>query len=734
MVNLTPFFQKHFPGIFKTEATASNGLRPVNNIIHKPPHGAVTLAFWFEQEVSVFSDIVLTLQQEVFRRGFKWTPRWVHKCMTCGAKYHEKKAVCNCGSSLLVEPDSSQLQGFNHESGKSYLEKADLNGNSFKMMARDAHRNLNISDHGYILIIKKYIQDEMGNIITAKPVEILSVDPRTISEIRQKNGIPGGKYWTCLEHRGILESKPGNCPQCGKMLYDVLFETTDKKYYIRDEVRHFNLYYLDGFPPILKILDDAYAYHFLEKRTRNTYEKGRGAGIFMFPTNNPESLRVMWEQVNAKWEEDPDFVPAIGYDAGQGKGVAQYIKLLDDPNPALLEVKKDIRERIMSFFEISPVFMADTSASGGLNNEGQQITVTNRGIEFNQSIWNGDPETFYADGVLAWICDQFGITDYVLQLNPSEERDEMAEKQRLAQDIQNARGMYDMGFDVKYEEGKFIFSGAAKPKPEPQSFGMPGLPMPAPASEPKQSISGAPPNMHKSFSYYGGLLIDHDTQEAVSPDGKRRPLTEKEKAEMKRREKITEQKEDIVEDELAEYQGDELIKSFADDAIKAIRQGALYSFYADVNPELIPKIHEIIKQAFLSHRLSLKEMIEKMTGIGLDYEKARMIARTESTGVAMKAREIGWRSMEKERGEVFKYKAVITNDHRTAPISKRIKAAVDREGGAVSLDRLKAIYKEESTKPYIKGDLENSGMGSDWSGWENFVGHPYERDSIVRVV
>lgn len=187
-------------------------------------------------------------------------------------------------------------------------------------------------------------------------------------------------------------------------------------------------------------------------------------------------------------------------------------------------------------------------------------------------------------------------------------------------------------------------------------------------------------------------------------------------------------------DDLADYQDDQLIKDFAGNAILAIRAGALYNFYADISPDMIPGIHEIIKQAFLSHRLSLKEMIEKMQALGLDYEKARMIARTESTGVAMKAREIGWRRMEEERGEAFKYKAVITNDHRTSPISRRIKAAVDREGGAVTLDRLKEIYKEESQKPYIKDDPENSGMGASWTGWESFVGHPYERDSIVRAV
>lgn len=188
-------------------------------------------------------------------------------------------------------------------------------------------------------------------------------------------------------------------------------------------------------------------------------------------------------------------------------------------------------------------------------------------------------------------------------------------------------------------------------------------------------------------------------------------------------------------DELDEYVGDQLIKDFAADALKAIKLGALYSFYKDVPETDIPIIHEVIKNAFLEHKLSLNDMVKHITErTSLDENKARMIARTESTSVAMRAREVGWRKMEETRGEKFKYKAVITNDHRTSPVSRRIKASVDAEGGAVSIDRLKEIYREESQKPYIKGDPDNSGMGGAWSGWENFVGHPWERDSIVRVV
>ena len=42
----------------------------------------------------------------------------------------------------------------------------------------------------------------------------------------------------------------------------------------------------------------------------------------------------------------------------------------------------------------------------------------------------------------------------------------------------------------------------------------------------------------KRFTYYGGLFIDHKTQEKILPNSSREPLNTKEKAEMKRRENL----------------------------------------------------------------------------------------------------------------------------------------------------------------------------------------------------
>ena len=634
-------------------------------------------AFYLEQEVSIFSDVVLKLKQEMFRRGFFWEPKFTLKCLDCDAEYDEEVEECDCGSKNLVEPDKNQINFFDN-SDSSFIESANYNHQSLKDVLTDFEFNLNVGDNAYLLLPKAYEFDNNGEIISSSPKEILSVDPRDIKKIYTPDGFLGGRIWVCPRHRDERKGAPGyRCEICGAVLQDAVYETTHsatsggasstgKKYYLRDEVHHSSKYYpsiLYGFPPILKILDTAMAYHYLEQRVRKFYERGRAPGIATFPTNNQNSLRAFWDETMARLEDDPYYIPIVGYDSA-GKAAASFLKLMEDPNPAMLEVKKELRERMGSRFGVSLIFQGDTSASGGLNNEGLQITVTNRAIEDGQAGYNNKD--------LPWLCQQFGITDYILQLNPNEEKDEMAELDRMGRGISNARGMWEMGFDIEFKDGMFEFSGEAKP---PSTGG----------------------------DDTGFFPLDDPDRTSGEP-------------------------------ELPDIDKGLLSKAFVDDALNAIKAGALYSKYKDVPKADIPVIHGIIENAFESQELSLKSMMDKiMEATGLDEDKARMIIRTESSAVSMRAREIGWERQEKAQGKIFKFKVVVKHDKRTAGISKRIESRVNAEGGAVTLDRMKEIYKEESQKPATDNPA-TTGMGHGWTGWKNFVGHPHERCTVVRVI
>ena len=69
--------------------------------------------------------------------------------------------------------------------------------------------------------------------------------------------------------------------------------------------------------------------------------------------------------------------------------LSEFIKFMDSIKEMdYVSVKDDLRDRISAFYGVSKVFMADNTTSGGLNNEGMQILVTNRAVQKAQTVYN----------------------------------------------------------------------------------------------------------------------------------------------------------------------------------------------------------------------------------------------------------------------------------------------------------------------------------------------------------
>src|SRR5574340_726623 len=149
MPNLTPIFQKYLPSLFKPEPVQIQKLDPFveRAIKSMRPNShddvfypSLALAYHLEANVSIFADIVLTLKQEVSRRGMVWKPRFACKCPVCGSEYIEEKQQCDCGCVLLQKPDRTQIQKFRNAAGKSFVESANLNGQSLESILEENTR------------------------------------------------------------------------------------------------------------------------------------------------------------------------------------------------------------------------------------------------------------------------------------------------------------------------------------------------------------------------------------------------------------------------------------------------------------------------------------------------------------------------------------------------------------------------------------------------------------------
>ena len=105
----------------------------------------------------------------------------------------------------------------------------------------------------------------------------------------------------------------------------------------------------------------------------------------------------------------------MGIEAEGGKGSIEWVKFMDSLKEMdYMSVKDDLRDRISAFYGVSKIFMADSSASGGLNNDGMQILVTNRAVEMAQTIWN--------NYVFPFMTKEFGIIDWQLNLKQKDKQ------------------------------------------------------------------------------------------------------------------------------------------------------------------------------------------------------------------------------------------------------------------------------------------------------------------------
>ena len=407
---------------------------------------------------------ITQLKQEIFRRGYVWEKAYEARCNNCGKEHQRPVSECSrCGSTDLRTPDVKQLE-YAEKFIEGYVNKAEQ---LFIDVLRELEDDLNIMDDAYIVLVKEYFIDGNGKIRMHRIKEVYRGDPVTMAIYTDELGQRGTKGFTCVNHRGMLSTEPhDNCEECGANLFPVHYVNRvngQDQYFLKGEVLHFSKYNpsrLYGLSPIITLYNNIMTLIAMENYVNSSYTKSRmPKGLLAVQTRNMESMKSFWRAVKEKMEQDPHFIPVMGIEAENGKGAVEWIKFMDSLKEMdYVSVKDDLRDRISAFYGVSKVFMADNTTSGGLNNEGMQILVTNRAVQMAQNVYN--------NYVFPYLVKQFGITDWKLKLPPSEEEDEVAGLRKKEIEVNIAASIKNLGFEVDMDEdGNFTYN---KPKPEPQ--------------------------------------------------------------------------------------------------------------------------------------------------------------------------------------------------------------------------------------------------------------------------
>lgn len=419
--------------------------------------------------IARYSDTVSTihfaLRREAFRNGVEITP--------------SKRSDTESETTENIPVDESQRKEILDK-----LECANSNNQSMEDVLKEFEDDLNTFDDGYLLFLMEHIW-ENGDIIDSDVLETIRVDPRVIKPILNSQEIPGmndsGYYlmFNPKKRDNIYEIPVDKASEArdrdGSKLYIAYFKHTvgdSTLYYMENEVLHLSRYRPSkglGFSPIITMWQKVKILMGQDSYMLELYEGKRPPkGLTIFNTSNRDGFKKTWDEMLRKAKENPHMPAALATDLDVGQNQRKLVEYIDFMRSLdelqFTESRDELRKAIGGLFGVMPIFQADQSSSGGLNNEGMQITVTNRTIEDNQGLYNKK--------VWPIIVKRYKWNGWIIRLKPSEEQDEMAKLQRENQSLLNAQLALQVGLEAEYDEKThevFIKSGSLK-KPEQPSF------------------------------------------------------------------------------------------------------------------------------------------------------------------------------------------------------------------------------------------------------------------------
>ena len=429
---------------------------------------------FYRREVSILSTIIGRTSQEALRYGIGFEPRFAKKCESCG---HETQLMLDecpiCHSFRMRAPDPMQKEYFKRPNGKSFIEEANDNQQSLVDVVRSYMESELLNNQAYMLCVAgDFLNEEDKSLVRAYPLEFLSMDARKVRYLYDESGKPGTRYAYLRSNRKILIDleDPDTADmydidqystEDGDLLYPAFWKIgmnpgATGEYWVYGEEEVYQDHWMRpaltyGIPIWFDIDDDLLTYHFIEKHNLKKYKFGYVRKMLVLPGFNDEDIEDIQKGITDILATNDNSIPIVCTPPqipGTAEMKAQVLELGTESSSDLMMIKDDIRTRICAHMGVPDLFAGDVEASGGMNNESQQITVFDR---YLMGMYNN------IDRLLKWMQGWFPeITDWDLVVyRPTKAYTDMKRRMDKAQEAQM---MKQLGFDVFFVDGEFRYS------------------------------------------------------------------------------------------------------------------------------------------------------------------------------------------------------------------------------------------------------------------------------------
>ena len=331
---------------------------------------------------------------------------------------------------------------------------ADIHGSE---LVKAIVRQIEIFDDAWITIVFDYVKDASGELVGKRVKELWVEDTKKMRFNTDRFGRFQDEIKFCPLCRKTQSGH--HCPEaeCDDVKLQYIAYTfedeEDDIYFARDEVIHLNKYSttarLYGQSPIIGLATKIETLLAVESYQKKLFKLERPPkGFLDVPGHNEEALARLGEYVAEQTAKNPNFIPIIS--SGEGKSGATFVSVMPTTEELGMQAYVEmVKADINSAYGVMPLVVGDVAGVGGLNAEGEQITMMDRTIAETQQV--------IVDGFFKPLLKLMNVTDWEVNFNPIDERNEQQYLANLTQKLEIIRGFQELGVVIDMdEEGELV--------------------------------------------------------------------------------------------------------------------------------------------------------------------------------------------------------------------------------------------------------------------------------------